>query len=168
MNLGTRWQRIQSYSSLAAWSALAYGDDDELTWGDTPETLILAMRLGLIWSPQIALAIPAAAALSTPLAVAEGAFVVGAVASYAIGGLEGVETYVDYISDPVDIVTDPGKRDALIQVVEIEMALLNPVAWAGGQLGEYAGRELAKHADMIVKNRWMNPTPGIGIFGLLI
>jgi len=155
MRFGSRWQRIQSYAAISAWSALAYGDDDELTWGDTPETLILAMQLGLIWSPQIALAIPAAAALGTPLAVLEGAVIVGAVASYAIDGLEGVETYVDYISDPVGIVTDPGKRGALIQAVELEMALVNPLGWASGQLGEYAGRELAKYKDVIFKNRFV-------------
>jgi len=122
MNLGTRWQRIQTYTSLAAWSAAALYDDDELTWRDAPETAVLGMQLGLIWSPQIALAIGMS---STPLNIVEGAVIAGAVASFAIGGVEGVETYVDFFD--YDILTDPEKSEAVEQAADIALSVVNPL-----------------------------------------
>jgi len=149
---GTRWQRIQSYAALGAWTTLAIKDDDELNWKDFPETAILGMQLGLIWSPQIALAIGMSA---TPLNVVEGVFLVGLGASLAIGGLEGAETYIDYVSDPVDMITNPSKRAALTQAVEIEMALVNPAAWLGSWIGEQIGEALHPYRDVMFKNRFL-------------
>jgi len=80
------------------------------------------MQLGLIWSPQIALAIGMS---STPLNIVEGAVIAGAVASFAIGGVEGVETYVDFFD--YDILTDPEKSEAVEQAADIALSVVNPL-----------------------------------------
>jgi len=148
LRFGSRWQRAQTYTSLAAWSALALADDDELTWEDTPETLYLGMRLGLIWSPQIALAVGMSA---TPLNIVEGAALAGLGISFAIGGLEGAETYVDYITDPVDMIQDPGKAESLMKAHRIMMAGLT----LGGSEIASAGLEvLGEFKEELFKNRW--------------
>jgi len=150
MRFGSRWQRIQSYASLAAWSSVALYDDDKLTWRDTPETLILGMQLGLIWSPQIALAIGMSA---TPLNIVEGAVLTGAIASYAIGGIEGVETYVDYISSPQEILSDPKKRDAFLKASEFTLSLANPLHIPQKMLAEWIVEDLPW--GEVFRNRWV-------------
>lgn len=149
MKFGTRWQRLQTYTSLAAWSALALADDDKLTWKDTPETLILGMQLGLIWSPQIAVAVGMSA---TPLNIVEGAALTGLVASYAIGGMEGAETYVDYITDPVDMVQDPGKIDALMQANRITQGI---ITLGGSELARAGVDVVSDWKDELFKNRYL-------------
>lgn len=151
--LGSRWQRIQTYAALGAWSTVALGDDDELTWRDTPETLILGMQLGLIWSPQIALAIGMS---TTPLNVLEVVVLAGLGASVAIGGVEGGEMYIDYITHPKEIFTDPEKTDAFIQASEITLGLVNPLGWLAGQVGQYIGEEISSYKEEIFKNRFLN------------
>ena len=150
MRFGSRWQRIQTYASLAAWSALALQDDDELTWRDTPETLVLGLQLGLIWSPQIALAIGMSA---TPLNIVEGAVLTGAIASYAIGGVEGVETYVDYISNPQEILFDAKKRDAFLKASDVTLSLANPFHIPTKMVGEWLGENLPW--GEVFRNRWV-------------
>jgi len=154
MKFGTRWQRVTSLATIWAWKDKVYHDEDEkFTAEDIDETLYAVAYLGLIWSPQIALAIPAAAALGTPLAIVEGAVIAGAVASFAIGGLEGVETYVDYISDPVDIVTDPGKREALITASDVMLSLANPFHIPSKMAGEWLGENLPW--GELFRTRWV-------------
>jgi hypothetical protein len=150
MRFGSRWQRVQSYTSLAAWSIAALHDDDELTWRDTPETLVLGMQLGLIWSPQIALAIGIS---STPLNVVEGAALAGLAVSFAIGGIEGAETYVDYITDPVDMVRDPGKQKTLIQASDIVLSVVNPLHIPQKMLAEWIVEDLPW--GEVLRNRWL-------------
>ena len=154
MKFGSRWQRVQSYTSLGAWYSLAILDDDEFTWKDTPETLILGISLGLIWSPQIAMAIPATAALTLPLAVVEGAALTGLAASYAIGGTEGAETYIDYITDPVDIVKNPEKAEALMGANRIMQGV---ITLGGSELARAGVDAISNYSEEIFKNRWMNP-----------
>lgn len=149
MRFGTRWQRIQTYTSLAAWSALALADDDKLTWRDTPETVILGMHLGLIWSPQIAVAVGLS---TTPLNIVEGAALAGLGVSFAIGGMEGAETYVDYITDPVDIVQDPGKIEALMQAHRITQGVLT---LGGSELASSAIGVVSDWKDVLLKNRYV-------------
>ena len=124
---GSRWQRVQSYALIGAWYNAAYLDDEEFTFEDLDETVKAGIVLGLIWSPQIALAIPAAAALSTPLAVVEIAALAGLGVSFAIGGVEGAETYIDYISNPQDIIKSREKTKALIQATDITLSVINPL-----------------------------------------
>jgi len=152
MRFGSRWQRIQSYATVAAWYNAAILDDDEFTFEDVDETVKAAIVLGLIWSPQIAMAIPAAAALSVPLAVVEGAALVGLGASFAIGGTQGAVDYIDYVSNPHKIHKDPEKVEALMQA--------NRILQAGLTLG---GSEIAKigvdlvwdYREELFKNRWL-------------
>jgi hypothetical protein len=148
MRFGSRWQRVQTYAALGAWSAVAL-DDDDLNWKDTPESLILAMQLGLIWSPQIAVAIGMSA---TPLNIVEGAALTGLVASYAIGGREGAETYVDYITDPVDMVQNPEKAESLMMANRI---LQGVVTLGGSEVGRAGVKVILNYSDEIFKNRWL-------------
>lgn len=155
MRFGSRWQRVQSYATIAAWYNAAILDDDEFTWRDTPETLYAAGILGLIWSPQIAMAIPAAAALSIPLTVVESAALAGLAVSFAIGGAEGAETYVDYITDPVDMVRDLGKQKTLIQASDIVLSVVNPLHIPNKMLAEWIVEDLPW--GEVFRNRWANP-----------
>ena len=147
---GTRWQRVQTYGVVGAWLNAAYLDDGEFTFEDIDETMYAAGMLGLIWSPQIALAIGISA---TPLNVIEGAALAGLAVSFAIGGVEGAETYVDYITDPVDIVQDPGKRETLIQASDITLSILNPLHIPQKMLAEWIVEDLPW--GEVFKNRWL-------------
>ena len=149
MRFGTRWQRVQTYAAVGGWASLAIADDDEITWRDTPETLILGIHLGLIWSPQIALAIGMSA---TPLNIVEGAALAGLGVSFAIGGVSGAETYVDYITHPADILKNPEKAESLIQANRVVMAGLT----LGGSEVVTAGVDLLKsYSGEFLKNRWL-------------
>ena len=148
MRFGSRWQRVQSYAALGAWSAVAM-DDDDLNWKDTPETLILAMQLGLIWSPQLALAIGMS---TTPLNIVEGAALAGLGVSYAIGGREGVETYVDYITNPVDIIKNPEKTESLMSANRIMQGV---VTLGGSEIGRAGVNIILDHSEEIFQNRWL-------------
>jgi hypothetical protein len=108
------------------------------------------MQLGLIWSPQIALAIGMS---STPLNIVEGAVLIGLGASFAIGGMEGAETYIDYITDPIDILTDPGKRETLMQASDIMHSLVNPLHIPLKMAGEWVIESLPWRE--VFRNRWM-------------
>lgn len=150
MAFGSRWQRIQSYATIGAWRESAYGDDEEFTIEDVDETIYAGVMLGLIWSPQIAVVIGLS---GTPLNVIEGAVLVGLGASYAIGGAEGAETYLDYISepftDPKSFFTDADKTSALVRAADITLSVVNPLhiptKWAAENLPW----------NEIFRNRWL-------------
>ena len=151
MRFGTRWQRVQSYATVGAWFNAAYLDDDQFTFEDVDETLYAGVMLGLIWSPQIALAIGVSA---TPLSIVEGAALVGLGVSFAIGGVEGAETYVDYIN-PVnwkENVKDPEKVEALVKANRI----LQAVTTLGGSEIARAGRGVIdEYKHEIFRNRFV-------------
>jgi len=154
MKYGSRWQRLTSYSVVGAWLNAAYADDNEFTIEDIDETVYAAGMLGLIWSPQIALAIPAVATAATPLAIVEGAALAGLAASFAIGGVEGAETYIDYVEPGnwPELITDPGKQESLMQAHRI----MQGVVTLGGSEFARAGVDiLSDYKDEIFKNRWM-------------
>jgi len=149
MRFGTRWQRVQSYATVGAWFNAAYLDDDQFTFEDVDETLFAGVWLGLIWSPQIALAIGVS---TTPLNIVEGAALAGLGVSFAIGGVEGAETYVDYITDPVDIIKNPEKAESLMQAHRIMQAGLT----LGGSEVVRAGIEfLGEFGEELFKNRYL-------------
>ena len=89
--------RPNIYRSLAstwAWWELAYRDDRKFTIEDVDETALWLAYNAWVWrGPAMLAAVP-------HLAVIESVVVAGAVASAAIGGVEGVENYVDFISEP--------------------------------------------------------------------
>lgn len=152
--LRAKWYR--SIHMASAWYALAKMDDDEFTWKDAPETVALAAGLTWVWWDVAA----ASLALSTtPLVVVEAAVVTGLVASVAIGGLEGGETYVDYVTNPAEMFTDPEKSKALLQSSEVALAVVTPHLWLGGKIIDYSAEQLWKYKDELLKNRWANPIP---------
>jgi len=147
---GTRWQRVQSYAVIGAWTNAAYLDDDEFTVEDIDETLYAASMLGLIWSPQIAVAVGVS---TTPLNVVEGAALAGLAVSFAIGGVEGAETYVDYITDPVDMFQNEEKLETLVQASDIVQTVINPLHLPVKMITEFGMKKLPWQE--IFKNRWM-------------
>jgi len=90
--------RPNIYRSLAstwAWYEMAYRDDRKFTMEDLDETALWMAYNAWVWSG------PALLARAGPVVPAvEAIIVAGAVASAAIGGVEGVENYVDFISEP--------------------------------------------------------------------
>lgn len=95
--------RTQWYRSLAVvylWKKKAWDDDHEFTIEDIDETIYAAAALAFIWKGNLILAaVPG-------VAIVEGIVVAGAVASYAIGGAEGVEDFIDFYMEPTKI---PGR-----------------------------------------------------------
>lgn len=89
--------RTQIYRSLAVlswWSDKALRDDGKITIEDIDETALAAGGIAFIWKGNVILA-------SVPgLWIVESIVASGAVASYAIGGIEGVDNYAEFISDP--------------------------------------------------------------------
>jgi len=149
MRFGTRWQRVQSYATVGAWFNAAYLDDDQFTFEDVDETLFAGVWLGLIWSPQIALAIGVS---TTPLNIVEGAALAGLGVSFAIGGVEGAETYVDYITDPVDIIKNPEKAESLIQANRILQA---GITLGGSEVARAGIEVLGDFSEELFKNRYL-------------
>lgn len=93
MNLRTNWYR--SLASTWAWYELAYRDDRKFTIEDLDESALWLAYNAWVWRG------PAMIAAAGPVVPAVEAIVVaGAVASAAIGGVEGVENYVDFITEP--------------------------------------------------------------------
>jgi len=92
--------RAKFYRSLAVlyvWEQKAWADDRKFTTEDIDETLLAALALGWIWKGNVALAaVPG-------INVVEGIVAAGAVASLAIGGVEGVENYVEFLTEPTKI-----------------------------------------------------------------
>jgi len=92
MSLRTKWYR--TIAIAVAWEQKAWADDRKFTVEDIDETLWAIAGLGLVWKGDIILA-------SVPgLAIVEGIVITGAVASFAIGGVRGVENYIDFITTP--------------------------------------------------------------------
>jgi len=149
MRFGTRWQRVQSYATVGAWFNAAYLDDDQFTFEDVDETLFAGVWLGLIWSPQIALAIGVS---TTPLNIVEGAALAGLGVSFAIGGVEGAETYVDYITDPVDIIKNPEKAESLMQANRILQA---GITLGGSEVARAGIEVLGEYSEELFKNRYL-------------
>jgi len=79
---------------ISWWSDKAIQDDGKITREDLDETAILAISLAFIWKGnQILGRVPA-------LPYVEAIVVTGAVASYNIGGTEGVSNYVEFLTEP--------------------------------------------------------------------
>jgi len=98
MGLRTKWYR--SIAVVYAWEQHAWADDRKFTVEDIDETLWAIAGLGLIWKGDLLLAaVPG-------LAIVEGLVIAGGVVSFAIGGVEGVEDYIDFITSPTKV---PGR-----------------------------------------------------------
>jgi len=150
MFFGTRWQRVQSYAIIGAWQEAALRDDEEFTLEDIPETAYAAGMLGLIWSPQIALAIGMS---GTPLNIVEGAALAGLGVSYVIGGAEGAGQYIEYITNPEDIFKSPEKTDALMLSHRIVQGVLT---FGMSELARGGVDFISEYREEIFKNRWLS------------
>ena len=90
----TRTQWYRSIAVVVLWQEKAWQDDRKFTVEDIDETLMAAAALGFIWKGNMLLAaVPG-------LNIVEGIVVAGAVASLAIGGVKGVENYIDFMTEP--------------------------------------------------------------------
>ena len=141
---------ITTIGMLWSMYQLAWRDDEKITWEDFPELAVGTGGIFLLWAPEV---LTIAAVSTTPLVILEAAVVTGAVASFAIGGEEGLNTYVDYITDPVDMVQDPGKRETLIQASDIVLSVVNPLHIPQKMLAEWIVEDLPW--GELFKNRWL-------------
>ena len=128
---------------------LVWRDDEKITWEDFPEIAMGSGGLFLLWAPE---ALTIAAVSTTPLVVLEAAVVIGAVASVAIAGEEGLNTYVDYITDPVDMIQDPEKAESLLLAHRIIQA---GVTMGGSELARGGANLIMDFKDEIFKNRYL-------------
>jgi hypothetical protein len=119
---------------------LAWRDDREITWDDWPELVGGTVAMGVLWAPEI---LTIAGASTTPLVVVEVAVVVGAIASYGIGGVEGVENYIDFITEPSKIPERVVFTAETIYEHKIEEPLVASaeayVGWVDRRATEYVG-----------------------------
>jgi len=141
---------ITTIGMLWSMYQLAWRDDEKITWEDFPELAVGTGGIFLLWAPEV---LTIAAVSTTPLVILEAAVVTGAVASFVIGGEEGLNTYVDYITDPVDMIQDPGKRAALISASDITLSLANPFHIPAKMAGEWLGENLPW--EELFRNRWV-------------
>ena len=146
-----RAKMYRSIHMFGAWYALAIMDDDELTWKDTPESIAFGAGLAWVWWDVAAASISIS---TTPLVVVETAVVAGAVASFAIGGVEGVEKYVDYINPAnwKENLKDPEKVEALVKANRV---LTGVVTLGGSELARYGVEKLKPWSEEIFKHRYL-------------
>jgi hypothetical protein len=140
---------ITSMAMLWSMYQLVWRDDEKITWEDFPEIAMGSGGLFLLWAPE---ALTIAAVSTTPLVVLEAAVVIGAVASVAIAGEEGLNTYVDYITDPVDMIQDPEKAESLLLAHRIVQA---GVTMGGSELARGGANLIMDFKDEIFKNRYL-------------
>jgi len=141
---------IASIGILWTMYQFAWRDDEKITVEDFPELAGGGASLGRLWLPEL---LTIAAVSTTPLVILEAAIVVGAVASIAIAGEEGLETYVDYISNPQEILFEEEKKDAWIQASDIALSVVNPLHIPQKMLAEWIVEDLPWKA--VLKNRWV-------------
>jgi len=127
----------------------AWRDDEKITIEDFPELTVGFGRLGWLWLPE---ALTIAAVSTTPIVILEAAVVTGAVASFAIGGEEGLNKYVDYITDPVDMLQDPEKIESLLQANRILQA---GITLGGSELARAGIEVLGDFSEELFKNRYL-------------
>jgi len=140
---------ITSIAMIWSMYQLAWRDDEKITWEDFPLLAMGISGLGILWLPE---ALTIATASTTPLVILEAAVVIGAVASVAIGGEEGLNTYVDYITNPQEIPFDQGKTESFLQANRIAQGIIT----LGASEITRAGADLIlEYKNEIFRNRWV-------------
>jgi len=120
---GTRTKWYRSLAVFYIWEQKAWADDRKFTVEDIDETLWAVAGLALIWKGDIILsAVPG-------INVVEGIVVAGAVASFAIGGIEGVEDYIDFITEPTKIPERIAWSAEVIYEEKIKEPLISAATW---------------------------------------
>jgi len=153
---------------------LAWRDDREITWEDAPEISQGATALIFLWGPEL---LTLAGVSSTPLLV--GVYVpvaAGAVVSAAIGGAEGLENYIDFMTETPEMVWDlahlrvPEKIKFTAETIyehKIKEPLAAGAEWYVDKVD--SGIDLAENIvdqgfDLLSYGQWANPTPGWQLF----
>ena len=110
-------------------------DDGKITIEDIDETALAAGGLAFIWKGNVILAkVPG-------LIVVESIVVGGAVASFMIDGTEGVDNYVDFISEPTEWISTT-KEETLPIIYEEVIApkIVDPiVGWVETKIDQGIG-----------------------------
>jgi len=116
-----KWYR--SLAVLYVWEQKAWADDRKFTAEDIDETVLALLALGWIWKGNVALAaVPG-------INIVEGIVATGAVASLAIGGVEGLENYVEFITEPAKIPERVAFTAETIYQEVIEEPLAEAASW---------------------------------------
>jgi len=148
MNLGTRTQWYRSLAVVYTWKKYAWDDDHKFTIEDVDETLMAAVSLAFIWKGNIILA-------SIPgIAIAEAIVVTGAVASFAIGGVEGVDDYIGFIMEPAKI----PERIVFTAETIYEHKIEEPLVKAAKRYVGWVDRrmeDISTITEQLFKFRWM-------------
>lgn len=137
------------------WYNEAIRDDRRFTPEDIDETMALALGMGWIWGGEV---LTVAAVSTTPIVAVEAIVAAGAVGSYAIAGTEGVENYVDFITEPTKMV----ERTMEVTVPALEQVVVDQ--W-NKEVG--AVKKAVKKAEVVAKTfldlakhraqRYLNP-----------
>jgi len=159
--VGTRTQWYRSLAVIWAWEEAAWQDDREFTVEDIDETLYAVAALGFIWKGNIMLAaVPG-------LAIVEGIVIVGGVASFAIGGVEGVENYIDFITTPSKYYERTKESLQIIYEQKIEDPLVAGAEWYVDKVDRgiaWTEKKVDQGLELLSYGRWANPTPGWQLF----
>lgn len=129
MSIRTNWYR--SVASTWAWYELAWRDDRKFTAEDIDETALWIGYNAWVWKGAVALN-----ALGPVVPIIEGAVITGAIASYAIGGTEGVENYIDFITEPSKMPERIAFTAKTIYEEKIEEPLVAAANWYVGVIDE--------------------------------
>jgi len=120
---GTRTKWYRSLAVFYIWEQKAWADDREFTVEDIDETLWAVAGLALIWKGNIILgAVPG-------INIVEGIVVAGGVASFAIGGVKGVEDYIDFLTEPTKIPERIAWTADVIYEEKIKEPLIDAATW---------------------------------------
>jgi len=155
--VGTRTKWYRSLAVVWAWEQAAWADDREFTVEDIDETLLAIAALAFIWKgPMILSAVPG-------LNIVEGIVVTGAVVSFAIDGVEGVENYIEFITTPSKYYERTKESFETIYEHKIEAPLIAGANWYVDQIDQgidWAERKREQALELLRYGQWLNPTPG--------
>jgi hypothetical protein len=132
--------------AIATWEIISA--DDKLTWSDAPAIGTFVGGTAFLWATDF---LEWKNFSKKPLYILEAAIVTGGIASYAIGGKEGLFTYKDFITDPIDIVRDPEKTSALMSANRVVQGI---ITLGGSELVRFGVETISDFKDDIFKNRF--------------
>jgi len=142
----TKWYR--TLAILIAWERAAWRDDRKFTAEDIDETLWAIAGIAFVWKGEALLtAVPG-------IAIVEAAIITGAVASYAIDGVEGVENYIDFITEPTKIPERIAFTAETIYEHKIEDPLIAAATWYVGWVDRRIDEMQSVWAVTIPQSPW--------------
>ena len=149
---GTRTQWYRSLAVIWAWEEAAWKDDRKFTVEDVDETLYAAAALGFIWKGNWLLAsVPA-------IAIVEGIVIAGAAASFGIGGVEGVEDYVEFLGEPKKYKERTKESLKTIYEHKIEPPLVSAAEWYVDKIDRgvsWTEKKVGQGVELLSYGRWL-------------